>query len=245
MMTVMRNSTQTLIALTLILGSYSASAADKRNEVEVRVLTSDYADCVLRYQQRADLARDFLVSDLPSEALTKGKLGRLINGDCLVKAANAKNGISLTFPGEFYRYALAGALMRKDFGQTSFADFSKVPPLQHRPFPVLDEAAVPKKKKKADAFREESRLEWLDGFVARYAECVVRRIPLVSRELLATGVASIQEKDKFGLMGDALSNCMPEGRTVRFSKEMLRGSIAVAYYRLADAAIKFNKDLAH
>lgn len=39
-------------------------------------------------------------------------------------------------------------------------------------------------------------------------------------------------------MADALSKCMPEGRTIRFGKEMLRGSVAVAYYRLADAATK-------
>lgn len=237
-MNFLRISIQSVLGLLIAIGSSPASAADKKNETAVRALSADYAECVLGYQNRVALAREFLVKDLPSESLPKGKFSRLINGECLVKVAKPENGIQMTFPGELYRYALAGALMRKDFGQTSFTDFSKVPPLQHRPFPVLDETAVPKKKKKADEFREEYRLAWLDGFMARYAECVVRRIPQESRDLLASEVASVQEKDNFGVMADALSKCMPEGRTIRFGKEMLRGSVAVAYYRLADAATK-------
>lgn len=238
-----RTSLYSIVALIPTLGSFPAEAAGKENDTAIRSLSADYADCVLGYQTRVVLAREFLVNDLPSESLVKGKLSRLINGECLVKVAKPENGIRMTFPGELYRYALAGALIRQDFGQAAFADFSKVPPLAHRPLPVLDEAAVPKKKKKAEEFREAFRLAWLDGFMARYAECVVRRIPQESRELLASEVASVQENHNFGLMGDALSKCMPEGRTVRFGKEMLRGSLAVAYYRLADAAVKLDKDM--
>lgn len=239
-MRIMQKSVRAALVVSLIATGSLSSAAGVIKENEVRTLSAVYADCVLGYETRIVLAREYLINDLPSDTLLRGKYRRLIDGNCLVKVSRTQTGIQMTFPGELYRYALAGALIRIDFGQIQFDDFSKVAPLQHRPMPVLDEAALPKNKKKADEAKEEFELERVDGFLARYAECVVRRSPIESRKLLTSEVASAEEKQTFGSMNDGLSRCMPEGSTVRFGRETLRGAIAVAYYRLADAVRKLS-----
>lgn len=239
-MRIMQKSVRAALVVSLITTGSLSSAAGVIKESEVRALSAVYADCVLGYETRIGLAREYLINDLPSDTLLRGKYRRLIDGNCLVKVSRTQTGIQMTFPGELYRYALAGALIRIDFAQIQFDDFSKVAPLQHRPMPVLDEAALPKNKKKADEAKEEFELERVDGFLARYAECVVRRSPIESRKLLTSKVASAEEKQTFGSMNDGLSRCMPEGSTVRFGRETLRGAIAVAYYRLADAVRKLS-----
>lgn len=228
-----------LVVSLIATGSLSSAEGGKK-EIKVRTLSAQYADCVLSNQDRVRLAREFLISDLSSDTLLRGKYRRLIDGDCLNKVSRSQTGIQMTFPGELYRYALAGALIRIDFAEVQFDDFSKIAPLFHRPLPVLDEAALPKNEKKADQAKEEFELERVDGFLARYAECAVRRSPVESRKLLASEVASAEEKQTFGSMNDGLSRCMPEGSTVRFGRETLRGAIAVAYYRLIDAARKIS-----
>ena len=239
-MRIMQKSVRAALVVSLIATGSLSSATGVIKENEVRALSAEYADCVLGYETRIGLAREFLISDLPSDTLNRGKYRRLIDGNCLVKVSRTQAGIQMTFPGELYRYALAGSLIRIDFAQIQFDDFSKVAPLQHRPMPVLDETSLPKSKKKADQAKEEFELERIDGFLARYAECVVRRSPVESRKLLASEVASSEEKQTFGSMNDGLSRCMPEGSTVRFGRETLRGAIAVAYYRLADAERKLS-----
>jgi hypothetical protein len=239
-MRIMQKSVRAALVVSLIATGSLSSAAGVIKENEVRTLSAVYADCVLGYKTRVGLAREYLINDLPSDTLNSGKYRRLIDGNCLVKVSRTQTGIQMTFPGELYRYALAGALIRIDFAQIQFDDFSKVAPLQHRPMPVLDEASLPKSKKKADQAKYEFELERVDGFLARYTECVVRRNPVESRKLLASEVASAEEKQTFGSMNDGLSRCMPEGSTVRFGRETLRGAIAVAYYRLADAARKLS-----
>lgn len=239
-MRLMQKSVRGALVVSLIATGSLSSAAGAIKENEVRALSAKYADCVLGYVTRIDLAREYLISDLPSDTLNRRKYRRLIDGNCLVKVSRTQTGIQMSFPGELYRYALAGSLIRIDFAHIQFDDFSKVAPLQHRPMPILDEASLPKSKKKADQAKEEFELRRMDGFLARYAECVVRRSPVESRKLLTSEAASAEEKQSFGSMYDGLSRCMPEGSTVRFGRETLRGAIAVAYYRLADAARKLS-----
>ena len=239
-MGIMQKLARSAFVVSLIATGSLSSAAGIQKETKVRTLSAEYADCVLSNQDRVRLAREFLLSDLSSDTLLRGKYRRLIDGECLNKVSRSQIGIQMTFPGELYRYALAGALIRLDFVQVQSDDFSKVAPLFHRPIPVLNETALPKNKKKAGEAKEEFELERVDGFLARYAECVVRRSPVQSRKLLTSEVASPEEKQTFGSMNDGLSRCMPEGSTVRFGRETLRGAIGVAYYRLADAVRKLS-----
>jgi hypothetical protein len=227
-----------LYSITSVGGAGEAVAANYKKNSELRTLSADYADCVIKKPNRQALAKDFVTQDLPSDSLRKRPFSSLIDGECLIKKSAAYGGIVMAFPGELYRYALAGALVRRDFGTVPVPSFSAVLPLSHQPMPVMDETKLPKNEKKAAEAKENFGNATMAAFMARYSECVVRQNPSASHALLMATVASAQEKQAFGALHDALGDCMPTGSTVRFGKENLRGSLAVAYYRLADAAIK-------
>src|SRR5689334_11309411 len=96
----------------------------------------------------------------------------------------------MRFPGDLYRYALADALVARELPSTAVPDFTKVPQLE-RGSPPAPPAALPGNASKADKKRYESALR---GFaeaqsfraLSEYGECVVRRNPAATRNLLAT-----------------------------------------------------------
>jgi hypothetical protein len=225
----------TILAFSLMSGSSALFSASFKKDAEIRTLSADYADCVIKKANRLDIARDFVGNDLPSEVLSKRGYNRLIDGNCLLKESGSVSGIQMRFPGELYRYALAGALVRVDFGTSAVADFSSVSALLHRPMPTLDESKLPKNKKKAAEAQAQFQSALMNAFMARYAECVVRKKASASHALLMANIASAEEKTAFGNLSEALAGCMPGGSTVRFGKENLRGAMAVAYFRLAAA----------
>jgi hypothetical protein len=80
---------------------------------------------------------------------------------------------------------------------------------------------------------DEAQSFWLLG---KYGECVVRTDPAAAKALLQTRVETAGEVIAFDGLRPALAECLPEGKTLAFGKLVLRGTIAVNYYRLAHAA---------
>ena len=67
-------------------------------------------------------------------------------------------------------------------------------------------------------------------------ECVVRAAPDVSTRLVRSDIASDAESAAVEALKPALSGCLTAGQTFVFSPEMLRGAVALNYYRLANRA---------
>ena len=115
-----------------------------------------------------------------------------------------------------------------------------VPRLDHRepkgPPSATDAKGRPLKQKdyqKALADYEEAKAF---SFLSRYGECVVRVDPAAARALLLTEPASAEEASRFAAMQTALATCMPPDQSLEFSKVTLRGTVAINYYRLSNAA---------
>jgi hypothetical protein len=68
-------------------------------------------------------------------------------------------------------------------------------------------------------------------------DCIVRSAPTEARVLVLSAVASRGEATAIEALGPALGTCVPAGRKISFSPEVLRGMIAEPLYRLSDRAV--------
>jgi hypothetical protein len=71
----------------------------------------------------------------------------------------------------------------------------------------------------------------------RIGDCAVRSAPAQARALVLSEVAGNEEERALAAFEPAWSGCMPAGRQLTFSNEMIRASVAEPLYRLTDRAI--------
>lgn len=202
---------------------------------DTRRAVHDYAICVVK--RRASEASEALLSDIDNVTLMK-RYHSLIDGDCLTRSLHAS--VKMSFPGDLYRYALADALFARELANYTLPDLSDVPPLERRALPDAPKppAANASKSEKSRYQDDLDHYVQAEAFraVGEYGECVVRKNPSAAKALLLTNPETPAETSSFNALRPALGECLPEGRTFAFGKLVLRGTIAVNYYRLAHAA---------
>jgi hypothetical protein len=187
--------------------------------------------------RHAQAASEALLAYVDNKTMMR-RYGILVDGDCLVRVTHAS--AKMKFPGDLYRYALADALVARELAAAPVIDLSGVPPLDRGtpPDPPAAPAANASKGEKAryeDAlkdYNEKQSFRALDEF----GECVVRTNPAGARSLLLTQPEAPAEASGFDALRPAFAECLPEGMTLAFGKLVLRGTVAVNYYRLAHAA---------
>lgn len=198
---------------------------------ETRRLMDSYAKCVV--QRRSALASEALLRNVDNSTILKDYRA-LIDGDCLTKQTRMAG--KMTFAGDLYRYALADALVAREFGTAGPTDFSTVPKLDQReipepPLPLTNSSRAEKRRYE----RELQEYNEARGFrvLAAIGECAVRLNPVGARQLVLSRPTSADEDRLFESMKPTLAQCLPEGETVNLGKLAVRGTIAVSYYRLA------------
>jgi hypothetical protein len=199
-----------------------------------RELTSKFAACVVASKNRRAQAAAVVLDDVPNSAIMK-KYSGLIDPGCLPYGDAI--GMKLSMPGDFFRYAMAEALIAAEVPPT-ISDFRPVPPLTQRTQDASKYIPQPGKKysqKQLQELDHERLTDLAEIFVSRYGECVVRLDPLNSRKLLSTKPSSPEEGTVFGLLYPTLASCLEPGRTVTINRGMVRGTVAVNYYRLVTA----------
>lgn len=223
-----------LVAM-LAMAAAAAAPAGARPGVsteKARAAMHAYAKCVVKWQGRK--ASEALIGNADNGTILR-EYKSLIDGECL-EFQVAK----ISFGGDLFRYALADALVNRELADQPVPDLTVVPGLAHRappepPAPLPAEAgkAARKKFEKARADYEEAVAI---GFLSSYGECIVRHNPAGAKALLLTVPDSPQERSGFDLLRASFAACLVKGRTLRFGRVALRGSIAINYYRLAHAA---------
>lgn len=209
-----------------------AFAKSETKEAQVRRIIFDYAKCVVR--SRHDKAAEVILSNFDNSIITHD-YSSLIDGDCLGKVAGS---VSLKFPADLYRYALADALVNMDFATREVESFENRLPLAHPAMPASMErdtliAATKSKTKKAEIaqkFQNEMTIAWL----SRYGECIVRQEPKNVRYWLLTVPNIPEEVSRIDALRPAFAACLDNG-TLKFNRITLRGTVALNYYRLAMA----------
>lgn len=228
---------RSLLLVAMICGGLfspaNALAKSKTSEEDrVRKITYDYAACVVH--RKHDLAAEVILSNHGNRMILDN-YSRLIDSDCMEKAAGA---VSVSFPADLYRYALADALVNMDFSAQEPTSFADRLPLAHPPMPSAIEldaalAATKSKSKRADIQENYDRVVGI-AWLSQYGECIVRQSPKEARYLLLTPPNTPEETSRINALRPVFADCLPEGM-LTFNRLTLRGTIALNYYRLAMA----------
>lgn len=221
------------------LGSRSATDQDAYDAARTRLVQERFGACVVKKYRAAAIA--YLLKHPTIEDVREGRrlIRVLADGDCLVAAATSSaDGVMMTFPGDTMRYALSDTLVRQEFASAPLRDLNRVAPLVHPKIDPEDFEPRPGKKVNAktlaklaeDKIKEQARI-----YLSEFGECVVRVDPVKSHGLLMTDVNSPAESDAFAALAPSLGECVIKGRTMTLNKNSVRGTVAYAYYRLANA----------
>lgn len=226
-----------IASLTLVAAASASAQSDDSDysTKEIRAITHGYAKCIVaKHSAKASQA---LLQNVDNSTILR-RYPTLIDGDCLVD--QTQTSTMMRFSGDLYRYALADALVSREFAAAPAPILDNVPRLEARPLPERPRAVEPDAKKSARR-KHQAALEKFDRaaayyFLGGYGECVVRVDAAGAKALLLTKPDSTEEGAHFSALRPALATCLPEGQTLQFGKVALRGTIAINYYRLAHAA---------
>jgi hypothetical protein len=192
---------------------------------ETRKFAYKYGACAVARHPRG--ASEAVLRNADSLTLTR-RYSALADDNCLPTDSQ------IVFPGDFFIYALADALVARELATAPIPDLSKVPPLGRRSMPTF---AHLRRKFGYDAALSAAYNAEVFGALDDYGECVVRQSPAKANALLMTEPESAAESDRFEALSPALLACTPEDKTLKLTKFLLRGTIALNYYRLAQATL--------
>lgn len=204
--------------------------------VEVRKIQLRYGECVVK--KHPTEARQFVLTNNYEGADFKKNLNAVGDGVCLAAVASDVGQAIMQFPADTMKYTLADALVRSEIRQP-------LPSLENAPAidqPKLDESKyMPKPGVKVTAKLLTQLADYRAGratliYLAEFGECVVRKNPSQAHALLMADPASPQEDSTLQAIYPSLGGCMTAGQTIKFNRSILRGTIAMNYYRLALAS---------
>lgn len=165
-------------------------------------------------------------------------MGRVLDPACM-KGEAFKYVETLRGNLDLIRYGVASALVLREYKGAYPATIAAAPALKHTPRP-FDETA----------FRQSSRFRNLGpksltqakqekavyDFLERFGDCVVRRDPAAAQRFLTTPVGSRDEGQALAGVRPGLAACLPPGRQANLDLDLIRGTMADNFYRLARVA---------
>jgi hypothetical protein len=232
-----------IMTIIIVAAATAAAPATPKSDYspeETRKIVSNYGDCIIESRRRRAQASQAIIANADNNTLIK-KYPDLLDGNCLPVSGFSQ--MQATFTGDEFRYAIADALVRAELANTSIPDLSKVPPLDHEdpggPPASVDKNGKPLNPKAYQELLDNYHLAQAFTFLSRYGECVVRADPTAARALLLTQPGSVEESSRFAALQTALGSCLPiqPGQKLAMGKVAVRGTIAINYYRLAEAAL--------
>jgi hypothetical protein len=221
------------------LMAVSSPTAIQKQAREDRLIVSAYGDCLVK--KRPQEAAEAVLGTEPSGQIMK-IYHDLSDSDCLNRAVWKVGGtggvIQMGMPGEVLHYALAEALIRREYSAGLPPDIALAAPRQQ--LRVTSISLVPKPGQKVSPEKLEKVKELNDraaGFegMAAFGECVARQSPSDSLQLILTKPASAQEDQQFSKLGHTFADCLPAGQTLALDRSAVRGTIAMNLYQLAKA----------
>jgi hypothetical protein len=223
------------VGVLLATTTIPAIAKTSNGTSQTRSISAKYADCVVK--KSAPQARA-AIAELAGNLIVIKKYKRLIDSPCMEQVTVGTSSGGIAFGGDTFFYTMADALIRKDYSQFGPTDFSAVAMLVHRQkIPSLSAAELEElsKRKQAEVEKDVAKVNAFST-LSRFGECAVRGNPEVARQLSLTDTGSTEERIKFNILVPTLSKCLEPGTTVKFSPILLRGTIALNYFRLAYAS---------
>ncbi|MFM5916777.1 MAG: hypothetical protein ACKOOL_04490 [Novosphingobium sp.] len=225
----------------LALATGSAGHAAAVGTQESREYIQAYATCAVRYNH--DRAAQAILSDLGIDAL-EHRFSDIFVHAPLAYVAGCRElvmrfRVAVTMSGEPLRFALAEQLVAADFKDKPAAGLSQSAALTHRDPPNAEARdrllASLSNKARRERVRSEYEAQLGLAWLSRYGECVVRSDPASSQAWIVAAEGSPAGDAALQALQPALGTCLRAGDQLKFSKEVLRGTLAVNYFRLAHA----------
>lgn len=228
-----------LLACAAFLPAVSASAAEAPSMGQVRNFLADYGKCIVK--RAPELSQKAVVSGASFNRESPD--GRLLTQSECINAENLRNtsrGFQgrVRMPDEIYRGAIAEALVLRDGTQLAAAAVAAIPALTYeeiRPLRTTDRDGKPIPEDRLERQRAAIARKTGAQQVGKLGECVVRQLPDASRAVLSTQIETPGELASLNALAPALQQCVPAGETISLDRMSLRGALAIAYYRLANA----------
>ena len=223
-----------IVAFAALLGP--AAAAQSVSDKEMREIQARYGECVVKKHHSE--ARTFVLDSQLPRAEYRRMMGKLVDGPCLERTASGVGRIQMRFPLDTMRYALADALVRREFAAMPPAGIEAagaLAPLRFNPAAFEPKPGQKATKTELEELARDRDRSLAMAFLAEYGECVVRANTADSRRLLLTDPATPAESAAFTSLAPQMGNCLTGVQKVSLNKTALRGAIALNYYRLAHA----------
>jgi hypothetical protein len=218
--------------------------ADAVSEREARRMTRRFAQCVVKHHPNPAML--VVSSDIPNEKIIR-EYSMLRDVDCAFQADRSNSSFKLSFQGNGLRYALAEALVNAQFPE-AWAAVSTAPAIPHRVYDATKFMPKPGMKiTPAQSMQVEEARALDEGlvFAEQFGECVARADPLSSHLLLTTLPVSPEEDAAVQALYPHLPACVPAGKKVTINVDVVRGAVALSYYRLAKALQSGTAEAAH
>ena len=217
-----------------LLASTSAFAGKADDQAMERKVLAEFGKCVVKLDPVS--SKTAVLSDLESAEIYKNHK-KLMDSSCLPSTVGS--GIRLQMDDVSLKAAIAQTLIYRDLQNSQFNDFTQAPPLTHRqPYPlktVNDKTGLPLSEKAIKSQQEAIARKTLAYTVSRFGECVVRSDPASARNVVFARIGTPEEMAAMKAMAPVLSSCIAKGENVAFTRLSIRNTLAVNYYRLANA----------
>jgi hypothetical protein len=227
----MKRYVMIFVAMAVSTAAFAVKADDQALE---RKVLADFGKCVVKLDPLS--AKKAVLSDLDASEIYRD-YKKLMDARCLPSTVG--RGIRLQMDDLSLKAAIAQALINRDLTSQPSSDFSLVAPLSHRqPYPlktVDDKTGQALSEKSVKSQQEAIARKALAVTVSRFGECVVRTDSAGARNVVLTAVGTPEEMAAIKGMAPALSNCIVKGENVAFTRLSIRNTLAVNYYRLANA----------
>ncbi|HWI75967.1 MAG TPA: hypothetical protein VNS53_02650 [Sphingomicrobium sp.] len=227
------------LAFVYLTGAASAQDDISLDTMAKRKSVQIFADCVVK--RHLEGARQFVLSGSGSGG---SEAAKILDSECIGAATADVGGmggiVTLQAPRNEIRFAVAEALVHRDLRNFDPNEIAKAAPLPQSTlnsalYAIKDSAKLSENERQERILQLERARSRDEALVAltNYGECVVRKNPVGARNLLESRVNGPEEGDAFQAMMPAFSACLDKGKDFKSDRNLLRGTIALNYYRLA------------
>jgi len=197
---------------------------------EARPVLAAFAKCNVK--KNPALAREFILSN--RNYWVDGRFRNLVLPECLGEVMGGLSFARLQLTSPVLWYIIADALVSMDlqrFNPDNLRNAAPLPDLVIEPPKMFENGHAAAPMMTPESFAAAKN----DLALVKYGECVVRADPHGSQRLLASKINSKEEGAALTALLPAFGACLDKGRQLGSSRLVLRGIIAVNYYRLANA----------
>lgn len=215
------------------IGSRLPGPLDRVAVDESRDVLDAFGQCNVK--ENPSLAREFILSGAAYIAVKK--YTDLVKPECLGEALGERSfgSVELHMTPVVMGYLFADALVKMDLQRL---DPNALRSAAHLPEIVVDPSTFKaSSQSQADLAKREQAIATAQNDVAllKYGECVLRSDPIGARSVLEAKVNSKEEGSALNALMPAFRSCLNQGQQFKASRLILRGILAVNYYRLAHA----------